>query len=152
MMNQVETQASPPVFTLEAVNALVPRLRDLMEVQMERRSEIEQRLDLLAGFIGRTPESIQVEDEDPPRVRQLKRELVVRVDAYRAAWREVDEMGAVLKDPRTGLVDFYGRVDGNLVCLCWKYGEDAVTHYHALTEGFSGRKPIEPRMRQRHLN
>ena len=61
-------------------------------------------------------------------------------------------MGAVLKDPRTGLVDFYGQVDGKRVWLCWKYGEDAVTHYHGLDEGFSGRKAIEPAMRSRHLN
>jgi hypothetical protein len=58
----------------------------------------------------------------------------------------------VLKDPRTGLLDFYGQVDGKLVWLCWRYGEDAVTHYHALDEGFGGRKPIEPTMRNRHLN
>ena len=44
-------------------------------------------------------------------------------------------MGAVLKDPRTGLVDFYGQVDGKRVWLCWKYGEDAVTHYHGLRRG-----------------
>jgi len=30
--------------------------------------------------------------------------------------------------------------------------EAAVTHYHGLHEGFSGRKAIEPAMRNRHLN
>jgi hypothetical protein len=144
--------ATPPVFTLEAVNALVPRLRALMEAQMGRRSEIERRLDELSELLGRAPDSIQVDPQDPPQVRLLKRELVECVDAYRSAWREVDDLGAVLKDPSTGLVDFYGRVDGNLVCLCWKYGEDAVTHYHGLDEGFVGRKPIEAPMRRRHLN
>jgi hypothetical protein len=144
--------APPPVFTIEAVNALVPRLRALMEAQMGRRSEIEQRLDLLAELLGHAPETIQIDVQDPPRVRELKRELGERVDAYRMAWREVEEMGAVLKDPRMGLVDFYGRVDGKLVWLCWKFGEDAVAHYHGLDEGFGGRKPIEAPMRRRHLN
>lgn len=143
---------SPNVFSLEAVNALVPRLRLLVGEQMDRRAEIERRLERLAGVLGEVPDRIQVEDDDSPDVQQLKRELIERVDAYQKAWRAVEDMGAVLKDPRIGLVDFYGEVDGKLVWLCWKYGEDAVTHYHALDEGFSGRKPIEATMRRRHLN
>jgi hypothetical protein len=145
-------EEAPAVFTLEAVNELVPRLRALMGAQMDRRLDIERRLEQLADLIGRAPETIQVDDIDPPDVRTLKRELLDRIDAYRDAWREIEDMGAVLKDPRTGLVDFYGRVDGKLVWLCWKYGEDAVSHYHALDEGFVARKAIEPTMRRRHLN
>ncbi len=145
-------EEAPAVFTLEAVNALVPRLRVLVGAQMDRRSEIERRLEQLADLIGRAPETIQVDDLDPPDVRTLKHELLERIDAYRDAWREIEDMGAVLKDPRTGLVDFYGRVDGKLVWLCWKYGEEAVSHYHGLDEGFVARRAIEPTMRRRHLN
>jgi hypothetical protein len=144
--------APPPVFTLEAVNALLPRLRSLMAQQMGRRSEIEQRLETLAKLLGALPDNIQVDDGDPPPVRDLKQDLVEHVRRYQSAWGELEDMGAVLKDPRTGLVDFYGQVDGERVWLCWKYGEDAVTHYHGLHEGFSGRKAIEPAMRSRHLN
>ena len=143
---------SPPVFTLEAVNALLPRLRALMEQQMGRRSEIELRLEKLARLLGTAPSNIQVDDGDPPPVRDLKQDLADHVSRYQSAWSELEEMGAVLKDPRSGLVDFYGQVDGKRVWLCWKYGEDAVTHYHGLHEGFSGRKAIEPAMRSRHLN
>jgi hypothetical protein len=151
-MENMPTAATPPVFTLEAVNALVPRLRVLMEAQMGRRLEIEKRLEELSGLMGRAPETIQAEKDDPAHVRDLKHALVQRVDAYQSGWREIEEMGAVLKDPRKGLLDFYGHVDGKPVWLCWKYGEDAVGHYHELDEGFAGRKPIEPTMRRRHLN
>jgi hypothetical protein len=144
--------ATPSVFTLEAVNALLPRLSTLMARQMGRRSEIEEHLEKLAKLLGALPDSIQVEDGDAPPVRQLKRDLAEHVKRYQSAWSELEEMGAVLKDPRTGLVDFYGQVDGESVWLCWKYGEEAVTHYHGLHEGFSGRKPIAPAMRSRHLN
>src|ERR1019366_3941197 len=115
--------ASPPVFTLEAVNALLPRVRAFMELQMERRTEIEQRLDKLAKLLGTAPDNIEVEDGDPPPVRDLKHDLAEHVSRYQSAWGELEEMGAVLKDPRTGLVDFYGQVDGERVWLCWKYGE-----------------------------
>jgi hypothetical protein len=144
--------ASSPVFTLEAVNALLPRVRALMEVQMGRRTEIEGALEQLAKLLGSVPQSIQIQEDDPAPVRTLKETLVERVERYQAAWAELEKMGAVLKDPRRGLVDFYGQVDGKAVWLCWRYGEDAVSHYHALDEGFSGRKPIEPTMRHRHLN
>ena len=60
-------------------------------------------------------------------------------------------MGAVVKDPRRGLLDFYGRVDGKLVWLCWQYGEDEVSHYHGLEEGFPGRKEIAHSIKQRLL-
>lgn len=144
--------AAPGVFTIEAVNALVPRLQGLMQTQMERRAEIEKLLERLTQRLGKAPDAIQEDPADPTDVRDLKRDIVVRVERYHGAWSELEEMGAVLKDPRQGLVDFYGHVDGKLVWLCWKYGETQVTHYHGLDEGFSGRKPIEPTMRTRHLN
>jgi hypothetical protein len=144
--------STPQVFTLEAVNALLPRLKALMEAQMGRRSEIEGRLERLGELLGSVPETLQLGDADPPAVRELKRELAGLVEGYQSVWREVEELGAVLKDPGQGLVDFYGRVDEKLVWFCWRFGEDAVTHYHELDEGFAGRKPIEDTMRRRHLN
>jgi hypothetical protein len=123
-----------------------------MAVQIERRMEIERRLERLAQLLGAVPDTIRVEDQDPPNVRDMKRDLVERMEKYQSAWAEVEEMGAVLKDRRTGLVDFYGYVDGKRVWLCWQYGEDAVTHYHGLDEGFTGRKAIESTTRRRHLN
>jgi hypothetical protein len=143
---------APPVFTLEAVNALVPRLRNLMSAQMTRRSEIERRLKHLSERLGAAPETIEIDERDPSDVREQKEELLRRVEVYQKAWGEIEEMGAVLKDPHAGLVDFYGHVDGKAVWLCWRFGEDAVTHYHGLEEGFAGRKPIETTMRLRHLN
>jgi hypothetical protein len=144
--------SAPNVLTLEAVNALVPRLRVLMDAQMMRRAGIEERIARLSKHLGRVPEAISVDAGDAPEVRRLKEDIAERVESYQCAWVELEDMGAVLKDPSTGLVDFYGKVDGELVWLCWRYGEDAVTHYHRLDEGFAGRKPIEAPMRHRHLN
>jgi hypothetical protein len=143
---------APAVVTLEAANAMVPRLRALMDAQTTRRRDIEERIDKLASLIGRHPGDLKVEPADSADARALKTDITSRLEAYQAAWQELEEMGAVLKDPKAGLIDFYGRVDGKLVWLCWRYGEGAVSHYHHLNEGFSGRKPIENHLRQRHLN
>jgi len=144
--------AAPQVFTLEEVNALLPRLKSLVAAQMGRRTQIEGRLAELTALLGALPDAIEVDARDPPPVRDLKQDIALRVQQYQSGWREVEDLGAVLKDARLGLLDFYGQVDGKLVWLCWKFGEDAVMHYHSLHEGFAGRRPIEPTMRQRHLN
>jgi hypothetical protein len=143
---------SPQVFTLEEANALVPRLNALIGAQVDRRSAIEQHLQALAKRVGAVPDAILLEPGDEADVRALKEEIIARVEEYQSAWRDVEALGAVLKDARLGLLDFYGHVDGKAVWLCWKYGETAITHYHGLSEGFAGRKPIEPTMRRRLLN
>jgi hypothetical protein len=140
------------VFTLEAVNALVPRLSDVVGQQLERRAGIEALLMQLGRELGDVPERIILDPADPTDVRVMKRDLVSKIEAYRAGWRDVEEMGAVLKDARIGLLDFYGEVDGKLVWLCWKYGESECAFYHALEEGFSARKPIGASVKQRLLN
>jgi len=143
---------APVVFTLEEVNALLPRLKELMAVQMGRRSEIEGKLERLAGLLGTLPDTIEIEERDPSHVRDLKRDLVENVEVYQSSWREIEALGVVLKDARAGLVDFYGHVDGKAVWLCWKFGEETVMHYHDLDQGFAGRRPIEATLRHRHLN
>lgn len=146
-------QEQRQVFSLEAVNALIPELNVIVSQQLTRRSAIEAKIKALAELSGGLPDEITPPGpEDSETVRELKRDLVTRIAEYQAAWADVERMGAVLKDPRMGLLDFYGRVDGKLVWLCWKYGEDEVTHYHGLDEGFAGRKAIGHSIKQRLLN
>ncbi|MDB4936476.1 MAG: hypothetical protein JWP87_3448 [Labilithrix sp.] len=140
------------VFTLEAVNALVPRLSNVVGRQLHRRAGIEELLMQLGQKLGDIPERIILDPADPSDVRAMKRDLVEKIERYRAGWRDVEDMGAVLKDARIGLLDFYGEVDGKLVWLCWKYGESECAFYHALEEGFSARKPIGASVKQRLLN
>jgi len=52
-----------------------------------------------------------------------------------------------VKDLDVGLLDFPARIDDQDVYLCWKLGEDRIRFYHRHDEGFSGRKPIDPRDR-----
>jgi hypothetical protein len=147
------SQEQAQVFSLEAVNAMIPELQSIVARQLARRMEIEERIKTLAALSGAMPEEITPPSpNDSEAVRELKRDLLGRIAEYQAAWQEVERMGAVLKDPRQGLLDFYGRVDGKLVWLCWKYGEHEVSHYHALDEGFSGRKAIGLSIKQRLLN
>jgi hypothetical protein len=55
---------------------------------------------------------------------------------------ELSDVGVELKDYENGLVDFVGRHEGRDVYLCWKLGEERITHWHEITAGFAGRKPV----------
>ena len=51
-----------------------------------------------------------------------------------------------MKDLDIGLLDFPCKVEGEIVLLCWKLGEEKIAHWHSPEEGFAGRKPIDERI------
>ncbi len=57
-------------------------------------------------------------------------------------YQELTEVGCVLKDWQSGLVDFPALHAGQRVWLCWRLGEPTVAYWHAADEGFAGRQPI----------
>jgi len=141
-----------PFLSLEEVNSLVPELTRVVAEQLERRERIESMLDELASSSGQRRGDVTPRSSDTEHVREAKRAVLAEVEQYQDGWNRVERLGGVLKDPRTGLVDFYGFVDGRTVWLCWKYGETAVTHYHPLDQGFDGRKRIDDASRRILLN
>jgi hypothetical protein len=62
------------------------------------------------------------------------------------ALAEIDSIGVQVKDLNIGLLDFPCDVEGQIILLCWKLGEKAITHWHGVQEGFAGRKPIDQRI------
>lgn len=143
---------NPRVFTIEEVEALIPRLAPLVARQISEQSEIEERLAQLARLRGGLPRSLDAEPDETGPVIHLKDDLRERISRYESGWHEVQSLGAVIKDPQLGLLDFYGRIDGRLVWLCWKYGEDSLGFYHELEAGYRARRPLKPEVRERLLN
>jgi hypothetical protein len=70
-------------------------------------------------------------------------ELASLTEAAIACVDRLEELGVSIKDTDAGLLDFPSLRDGVPVELCWHVGEDAVTHWHGVGEGFAGRKPID---------
>ncbi|MDC3953497.1 DUF2203 domain-containing protein [Polyangium jinanense] len=128
------------IWTPAEANALVPRLSLLVGEQMRRAFDIDQRLRAMRarGQGGRLLVMIEGEETLDAEERALRAELLV----YEDGWRAIEELGVTVKDPRIGLCDFLGQIEGRDVWLCWRYGERAVEHWHELDQGFSGRKPI----------
>ena len=76
------------------------------------------------------------------KAEQARQEYVALTDHLAELKEELETIGCELKDFRMGLVDFPSWRDGREVCLCWRHGEDRVTHWHELDVGFAGRQPI----------
>lgn len=91
-----------------------------------------------------------------PRVEPLLQDLRRRVEAFRrqpsdpvareirALLAELAELGAEVKDPGQGLIDFRAMRDGREVYLCWRLGEGPrIRYWHDLETGFAGRSPLD---------
>jgi len=66
-------------------------------------------------------------------------------EALKSALERILETGCIIKDLEVGLLDFPALVNNEEVYLCWRLGEDRIRFYHRQDEGFSGRKPLDPR-------
>ncbi len=125
-------------FTVERANSALPLVRRIVQdivAEHPRWKDLVSRYELAAA--GARPEAGESAEQ-----LALRREIEVvaaRIDAY---VDELSEVGCLLKGFEDGLVDFYGVHEGRLVFLCWRLGEDAVTHWHELDAGVAGRQPI----------
>ena len=80
--------------------------------------------------------------ESSMRLEALDREVARLLDRFQGLIEEIEALGGTVKDYERGCIDFYGEVDGEIVYLCWQRGEDAISHWHRLDEGFASRHPI----------
>jgi hypothetical protein len=130
------------LFSLAEANAMVPLLRERFVVARELRDRLVEAQKLL-GEAGRPidgPE-IQIDAAAPAHIQQMQRGAIEAVAALRTLLREVAELGVEVK-AADGLVDFRSKLHGHVVYLCWKFGEERVSHYHELDAGFAGRQPL----------
>jgi hypothetical protein len=135
----------PRFFTVEEANALVSSL----QLEFGRIAQARSQLAPLIQALGGPDEAVGILHEGAPtppgreeaaeRLRQVAAEITGAVE-------RVNALGCLVKDVERGLVDFYAVVDGEPGFLCWQYGERAISHWHALDEGYAGRKPIEGAM------
>ena len=125
------------LFTPREANAMLPVLRPLLVALADKCAEQEQLEELLI-------EAEQDSGKGPARDRI---ELEVRLDANLAERKRLFEAlarhGIEVKDPALGLIDFHAQRGAELVYLCYRLGESAITHWHPLDDGFSGRQPLE---------
>ncbi|MBO0912456.1 MAG: DUF2203 domain-containing protein [Acidobacteria bacterium] len=136
---------SSRTFTLEEAQQLLPVLESLLRRALEGKKLIEsvdaelQAITHRVFLNGGTSLNIL-------HLAARKAEREKTFQRVKDSMDEIDAMGVQVKDLDIGLLDFPCEVEGQTVLLCWKLGEKAITHWHGVSEGFAGRKPIDARI------
>jgi hypothetical protein len=128
-------------FSPAEVEALIPALTGIMEgvrqAHLEARTlgedmKSEQRRIALVGG--------SVLDQGQWRTMRDRLERLGR--RVQEGLNRVMALGGVPKDLDMGLVDFPHLRQGQIVNLCWKFGEREIRFWHGLDEGYGGRKSL----------
>jgi hypothetical protein len=128
------------IFTVEEAERTLPLLKRILSdlrVEYDIWREAMSSYEMLAA--GSRAESGETTDLVSSRVAVTR--AANRINDFLL---ELESIGCLFKGFDEGLVDFYALSDDRLVLLCWKLGEDHITHWHEVDAGFSGRQPIDP--------
>jgi hypothetical protein len=133
-------------FTVPEANALLPRLREILNQVQALREVVAGRTDslkILDVIWGRG-----VADPENPDHADFKRHRRVIGGAVEEIERLIREeiLALGVRFPQGGiehgLLDFPTILDGRWVYLCWQESEKELQGWHELTGGFAGRKPL----------
>jgi hypothetical protein len=117
-------------FTVEEANGALPTVVPLLEQLRDAQRAMAERQDAVqtsaAGNGGGS----------------AGKEFLEASQAAGSAMAALDELGILVRDPETGLIDFPAERDGEEIFLCWRLGEDAVAWWHPTDTGFAGRQPL----------
>jgi len=132
----------PKRFTLAQAQSLIPRVDRLLREAMALKSgfveaerefqSFNERITLMGGM-----------SVDRDRFLQAKNRCESEGARLRNAVEQFQDIGCLVKDLDTGLVDFPTLFRGQEVYLCWKLGEPSIEFWHGVDEGFRGRKAID---------
>jgi hypothetical protein len=128
------------VFTVEEANALLGEIRPLAQELVDRRralGEARSARRRIAAQVAGNGGGI-----DPRAAAELDERVAEELKGLARCVNAIHGLGAIVKDPDEGLVDFPALRGGENVYLCWRLGEDRIEFWHGVDEGFAGRKPL----------
>ena len=121
--------------TLESLLRTAIKSKQLIEEVDAEVQDLAHRIFLNGGTLVKVVE-----------VARRKAERERAIQRAKDAVAEIHATGVQVKDIDIGLLDFPCKVEGEILLLCWKLGEEKITHWHSPEEGFAGRKPIDDRI------
>jgi hypothetical protein len=136
-------------FTLMEADRMLPEVERLLRAAIAAKMELAesegaiqkavQRIVMLGGSTG---------NRDQIAAERSRRDSTA--ERLKAAIGQIEELGIQVKDLDIGLIDFPTLYHGNEVLLCWRLGEERISFWHGLEEGFRGRKPLDAEFLQNH--
>jgi hypothetical protein len=132
-------------FTLEEAESLLPVLESLLRSAIDGKKLIEQ----VDAELQEVAHRVFLNGGTALNIVHLARRKAERekaVQRIKDSLAEIDSIGVQVKDLDIGLLDFPCAVEGETILLCWKLGEKGISHWHGMSEGFAGRKPVDQRI------
>ena len=123
----------PRLFTVEEANALLPELRELLQVAADHRDRMRERAPHLKPIL---------EAASSNGGGRAGSEYGVEAYNLYLAIERIQEFGVLLKDLDAGLLDFPHERNGRVVFLCWHPPEERVGYWHEIHTGYQGRQPL----------
>lgn len=128
------------LFTLDEANALLAEVRPLAEELVERKRDLDEAEAAQAALLARIAGNGG--DLTPSEVGEAVERVSLAAGAVARLVDALQARGVQVKDRDLGLIDFPSELDGEVVLLCWRVGEDEIGYWHGVDEGFAGRKPL----------
>ncbi|MBI4529496.1 MAG: DUF2203 domain-containing protein [Deltaproteobacteria bacterium] len=131
------SQLFPRIFTVDEANRLLPLIRPLVEQIFSALESLRKVSETVIRQESLSPSSPDLMD------RLQRNELIARlILQVKGLVEEIQSFGCVCKGVEEGLVDFPCFLGGEVVFLCWRYGEESITYWHRVQDGFAGRKGL----------
>lgn len=127
----------PRLFTVDEANALLPELRPLVERVMAHLESLKEKSEVVIREERLSPSS-------PELMKSLQQNAAIAslIQEVKCMVEEINAHGCICKGIEEGLVDFPCLLGGEIVFLCWRLGEESVSYWHRIEDGFAGRKPL----------
>ncbi len=118
-------------FDLEEANRVLESIKPVIYDFIDMREEIVDIIERISS-IDDELEKLYMESVLEEKKNQMNNLIY-----------EISATGAVVKGLNPLLLDFLSKKGNQDIWLCWLEGEEEITHWHGIEEGFAGRKPVE---------
>jgi len=154
-------------FSLAQANALLPELKTMLlqaNQEITKHAEIlanayavhescEQAMSTVKAVKVTNSESSQNQDDNLAELRKCRLNFQSSIESLSQAKQnyiqtlnfcleEISQTGVILRDIKSGLLDFPARMDDFEYYLCWQANEDDIQYWHMIDDGFTGRRPL----------
>lgn len=130
------------MFTLDEARATLRQLMPHLERMVRAAGRAEELESGIVAAARQASGNGQTGERVPERESEGRSELELIRQALADAVRAVAAAGAEVKDLRRGLLDFPTERGGEIVYLCYEYGEPDIGYWHPVDTGYAGRRPL----------
>ena len=120
-------------FTVPEANETLDLVKPMIEEMMRIGDTIRLHQPELWSLVEKS-----AGDGGNPELSRLLKDF----DRLDVLLHRVQDLGILVKDLKTGLIDFPALRGDHEVYLCWKYGEESIQFWHEIDAGFAGRQSL----------